>query len=225
MRAEHDKLLFQDVEAQDLLAYAATRVAHALVPPTIAAGVAMARLTAFRKPDAGVRGIATGDAFRRLVALTLALQWALTIDQATRPFQFAMQSRAGTDGHAGGCGDCLLNCRRGYDSISRGSFLAKLREVAPQFCRSRDIFMDKHLPIAGGTPLATFARYLRRGLKAGRSSRPSGPSLDNTSHESLARAAAALQPFHRPAAFLDGFFSRHGARLLSGICGHYNLLS
>ena len=97
MRAEHLKLLLQDVEAQELLAYAATRVARAQLPSTIAAGVAMARLTAFRKPDGGVRGTATGDAFRRLVARTLAKQWAPTIDQATRLFQIAMQSRAGTD--------------------------------------------------------------------------------------------------------------------------------
>ena len=58
----------------------------------------MARLTALAKPDGGVRGIATGDTFRRLVARTLAKAWGATFDQATpRPFQYALQSRAGTD--------------------------------------------------------------------------------------------------------------------------------
>ena len=57
----------------------------------------MARLMALRKPDGGVRGIATGDAFRRLVARTPAKQWATVFDEATRPYQFALQAWAGTD--------------------------------------------------------------------------------------------------------------------------------
>ena len=35
--------------------------------------------------------------FRRLVSETLAREWAVKFDQATRPFQFALQARAGTD--------------------------------------------------------------------------------------------------------------------------------
>ena len=54
----------------------------------------MASLTALRKPDGGVRGIATGDVFRRLVSKALATEWADKFDQATRPFQFALQARA-----------------------------------------------------------------------------------------------------------------------------------
>ena len=171
MRAEHLKLLLQDVESQELLAYAATRVARAQLPPTVAAGVAMARLTALRKPDGGVRGIATGDAFRRLVARTLAKQWAPTIDQATRPFQFAMQSRAGTDALVLSVRAALdtrenavivsLDGRSACDSISRTSFLAKLREVAPQLLPFARLFMDKRLPIAGGMLPATCGRYAK----------------------------------------------------------------
>ena len=74
MRAEHLKLLLQDIPAQELLAHAATQLARARVPAEVAAAVAMARLTAFQKPDGGVRGIATGDAFRRLVARAFAKQ-------------------------------------------------------------------------------------------------------------------------------------------------------
>ena len=53
MRAEHLKLL-QDVEAQELLASAATRLARVQVPPEVSVGVAIARLAAFRKPNRGV---------------------------------------------------------------------------------------------------------------------------------------------------------------------------
>ena len=71
--------------------------ARAHVPQEIQQALAMARMTALRKPDGGVRGIATGDAFRRLVARTLAKQWADVFDNAMRPYQFAFQARAGTD--------------------------------------------------------------------------------------------------------------------------------
>ena len=50
---------------------------------------ALARLTALSKPDGGVRGIATGNVFRRLVSRALAKGWATTFDRATRPYQFA----------------------------------------------------------------------------------------------------------------------------------------
>ena len=94
---QHLKLLLQDLEALELLAEAATHLAQAHVPADVVAGLAMARLTALRKPDGGVRGIATGDVFRRLVARTLAKEWAQVFDNATRPYQFALQARAGTD--------------------------------------------------------------------------------------------------------------------------------
>ena len=97
MRAEHLKLLLLDGEAIELLAEASTLLAKARVPVDVCRALAMARLTALRKPDGAVRGIATGDMFRRLVSKALAREWANKFDQATRPFQFALQVRAGTD--------------------------------------------------------------------------------------------------------------------------------
>ena len=97
MRAEHLKLLLPDAEAVELLAEAANYLARAPVPAVIRTALAMARLAALRKPDGGVRGLATGDAFRRLVARALAEQWASVFDRATRPYQIALQARAGTD--------------------------------------------------------------------------------------------------------------------------------
>ena len=88
-----------------------------------------------------MRGIATGDAFRRLVSRTLAKQWATVFDEATRPYQFALQARAGTDALAAHVRVALaqrndavlvsLDGRSTYDSMSRAAFLSKLREVAP----------------------------------------------------------------------------------------------
>ena len=142
MRAEHLKLLLQDGEAIELLAEASTLLAQARVPADVCTALAMARLTALRKADGGVRGIATGDMFRRLVSKALAREWAEKFDHATRPFQFALQARAGTDALAAHVRAALatrrgavlvsLDGRSAYDSMSRAAFLGKLREVAPE---------------------------------------------------------------------------------------------
>jgi len=67
------------------------------VPADVAPALALARLTALRKPNGGVRGIATGDVFCRLGSRALTKQWTLIVDKATRPYQFALQARAGKD--------------------------------------------------------------------------------------------------------------------------------
>ena len=103
--------------------------------------LALARHTALQKPSSGVRGIATGDTCRRRVARTLARRYACRFDEATRPYQFVLQARAGTD-----CLAALLRAateldpaatvvsldgRCAYDSVSRAAFLDKLAEVTP----------------------------------------------------------------------------------------------
>ena len=56
-----------------------------------------ATMTALQKPDGGVRGIATGTSFRRLVAKTLARQFGKAVESTCAPFQFALSTRAGTN--------------------------------------------------------------------------------------------------------------------------------
>ena len=75
---------------------------------------------ALRKPDGAVRGIATGDVFRRLVSKALAREWADKFDHAAR---FALQARAGTDAVAAHVRAAL--------ATRRGAVL-NLREVAPE---------------------------------------------------------------------------------------------
>ena len=99
----------------------------------------LATMTALRKKDGGVRGIATGSSFRRLVAKTLARQFGRIVEQECAPFQFALSTRAWTDcvGHAiRAMTD--LNSRAtvlsidgigAYDHVLRSSMLGKLLEV------------------------------------------------------------------------------------------------
>ena len=114
--AERYKLLLADEEA-----LAQCRGCHVArqrdVPEEALSALALARLTALQKPGGGTRGIATGDAFRRLVARSLVRRYAARFDEATRPFQFALQARAGTDCLAsmlrvavGGCASTVAVC-------------------------------------------------------------------------------------------------------------------
>ena len=73
---------------------------------------------------------------------TLAHLWAPVFDAATRPFQYALQARAGSDALAGqvraalelhtDCTLVSLDGRSAYDTISRAWFLTALRDVAPE---------------------------------------------------------------------------------------------
>ena len=138
---EHYKLLLEDDEAVGLLAQAASLLVAADVPPGVLAALALSRLTALSKPGGGVRGIATGDTFRRLVSRVLARQFADDFDRATRPYQFALQARAGTDCLAamlraaveldGRAVIVSLDGRSAYDTVSRAAFLTKVQEVVP----------------------------------------------------------------------------------------------
>ena len=96
-------------------------------------------LTAFSKPDGGVRGIATGTSFRRLVAKTLARQFGKVVESTCVPFQFALSTRAGTDcvGHTiramtdddPECTVLSIDGIGAYDHILRSAFLTKLHNV------------------------------------------------------------------------------------------------
>ena len=68
MRVKHLKIVLIDVPALELLAFAATQLANARMPADVAPALALARITALRKPDGGVHGVATGDVFRRRIS-------------------------------------------------------------------------------------------------------------------------------------------------------------
>ena len=99
-----------------------------------------ATMTALQKPDGGVRGIATGTSFRRLVARTLARQFGKAVEATCAPFQFAFSTRAGTDcvGHAiRALTDAnpmttvlSIDGIGAYDHVYRSAFLKKLHSVA-----------------------------------------------------------------------------------------------
>ena len=94
--AEIARLILDDAAVVDLLGAVAARLARAELPPAIAAALGLGRLVT-RKPAGGVRGIVVGDFLRRLVATTLAQHFAHVFDLATRPHQYVLATRAGTE--------------------------------------------------------------------------------------------------------------------------------
>ena len=91
------KVCLGDAEATHLLFRAAEDLARAEAPEPITRAFMTATMTALSEPDGGVRGIATGTSFRRLVAKTLARQFGKVVESTCAPFQFALSTRAGTD--------------------------------------------------------------------------------------------------------------------------------
>ena len=75
-----------DQDTLELLFEAATSLAQAAVPASVAVALTTARLTALSKRGGGIRGIATGCSFRRLVARTVAKQFAEDFEQECSRF-------------------------------------------------------------------------------------------------------------------------------------------
>ena len=113
------RLCLDDMELFQLLFRAAEDFARAQVPDAVMKAFMSATMTAFQKPEGGgVRGIATGTSFRRLVAKCLARRFGKAVESACAPFQFPLPTRAGTDGvghvvrvltDENPHGDCVVN--------------------------------------------------------------------------------------------------------------------
>ncbi len=142
------RVCLDDSELLQLLFLAAEDLARGNAPPA-AKPFMTATMTALSKKDGGVRGIATGTSFRRLVAKTLARQFMKEVERTCAPFQFALSTRAGVDcvGHAvraatdadpRGC--CVVHRRHGrVRSRFTSAMMSKLLEMpgarTPPLCQ------------------------------------------------------------------------------------------
>ena len=133
------KVCLEDTETLELLTSAAGDFARATVPRKMSECFMLASMTALQKRDGGVRGLATGTSFRRLVAKTLARQFAQEVEAVCAPFQFALSTRAGTDcvGHAVRAATeanpqatvLSIDAVGAYDHVHRSAMMAKLLEI------------------------------------------------------------------------------------------------
>ena len=207
------KLLLDDAEALESFTFAVNVTACAQAPQAaLDAIVALSRLTALRKTNGGVRGIATGDVFRRLVSRALARAFSGELDEATRPFQFALQTRAGTDSLAAMLRAAIefdpratvvsLDGRSVYDTISRATRLAKLRDTIPSL-----LPFTRAMYARTSTYLWWDDKGRVHDIEGVEQGDPLAPGLYALGqHDSLVAASASLRPDERLAAFLDDLY-------------------
>ena len=107
-------------------------------------------MTALLKENGRARGIATGDVLRRLVTRTLAQQFNEKLAEATAPYQFALNTRAGTD-----CAALLLRSMLDQDPEA---VVVSIDGVGAYDHVSRAAIFDQLLAIDSLRPLLPFVR-------------------------------------------------------------------
>ena len=185
----------ENVRNTNLLFLMAEQLARGRVQPSIADALRLGRTTALQKPNGGVRGIVAGDILRRLVARTVAQQMGKVVEAATRPHQYAMFTRAGSE--------CIARVIQvltesdprstvlsidgvgAYDSISRKAMLEA--SSACQEGRKSCLLSASSkagLPsICGKTMKGLSTESLKeKGVNKGMPSCPCSSPLDNTRH-------------------------------------------
>ena len=150
MNSEH---LFPILESDRTLAsvcQVAGFLARAEVPLSILSALRLGRVTALRKPSGGVRGIVVSDAFRRLVARTLAQQFAKKAETATAPFQYALSTRAGCE--------CVSHALQTLTDLDESATILSVDGVGAFDLISRRAMLEGLLNMEGGDRLLPFAR-------------------------------------------------------------------
>ena len=97
MTSEHLKPVLDTLQDAQLLFKMGEQLSRAQAPSSIASAIRFGTITAFQKPNGGVRGIFVGDTLRQLVARTIAQQLSVAVEAAIAPFQFALSAQAGTE--------------------------------------------------------------------------------------------------------------------------------
>ena len=126
--AEIARVVLDDEESSQAFVDVATLLAQAQIPPAILPAFGLGRVVALTKPSGGTRGLVVGDFFRRIVARTLAQQFAGAVEEAC-PHQYALGNRAGLDAlvhavqarcaHDPNLTVVSLDASAAYDGISR----------------------------------------------------------------------------------------------------------
>ena len=211
---EHLRVLLDDEHCAELLLGAARKLAIAQVPGAILPAFRLGRMVALSKPSRDVRALVMGDAFRRLVARTLAQQLSTEFQRACAPFQFALSTKAGAEALArvvraateSDAQTTILSVDGvgAYDHISRQSMLSALASRPD---------LAGVLPFASmfyGSP-STCLFYDERGIahevrqgEGGKQGDPLMPCLFALGqHEALQQARHHLHPSDVLYAFLD----------------------
>ena len=97
MRYEHLRVLLEDDDSWASFVDLCRAFARADVPSSVMKALRLGRMTASQKDNGKVRGIVAGSVLRRVACRAVAKHFGERFLQATAPFQFALQTRAGAD--------------------------------------------------------------------------------------------------------------------------------
>jgi len=138
-RYEHLRVLLEDEELWNVLVRLLQALVRAKVPEEVAAALRLGRMTALRKDNGKVRGIVAGSVLRRLASKAVVMQYGQALMAATAPYQFALQTRAGTEALAhllryltDADEDTVVVSLDGigaFDHVQRAAFFAKVASV------------------------------------------------------------------------------------------------
>ncbi len=211
------KVALDDEDTAALLHSAAQRLARAELPPPVARAFMSSRMTALLKSNGRVRGIATGTAFRRLVASCIARMIGPAVEDACKPFQYALSTRAGTEcvGHLfrAACdldeGLCVLSVDGigAFDHVRRASMLRKLAALP----KAQAALPFVRLSYASRTEYVWAdeegEEHLIHQGEGGEQGDPLMPLLFSLGiHDALVEVAASLLPGEDLVAFLDDVY-------------------
>jgi len=136
MRYEHLRVLMEDTDLWGVFTILIQEFARANLPQEVLQAHRIGRISALQKDTGRIRGIVAGSVLRRLVCKAVAKQFASKLLEATAPFQYALQTRAGTEALAHTLRhlseqqpDGVIVSLDGvgaFDHVHRASFLNKL---------------------------------------------------------------------------------------------------
>ena len=143
MRYEHLRAFIYDDILWGTFSRMCQAFARAEVPADVMQALRLGRMSAFPKDDGRIRGIVAGATMRRLVCKAVARQYASRFLEATAPYQFALQTKAGTEALAHTLRflaeqdhEAVVMSLDGigaFDHVSRAAFMSKVAS-SPSLC-------------------------------------------------------------------------------------------
>ena len=217
MRYEHLRVMADEERDWALVSELAHDFARAKVPEEVMQALRLGRMTALKKDNGKIRGIVAGSILRRLVCKTVAMQFSDHFLERTSPFQFALQTKAGTDALAhtlrlvtDSDPDTVVVSLDGvgaFDHVRRAAFFEKLmsceelRELLPLVralygSLSRFVWTDDK-----------GEQHVIEQAEGGEQGCPLMPALYALAqHDALVRASENLLPSERILSFLDDLY-------------------
>ena len=122
-------------------------LAKGFIPSEAHAAIRLGAITALKKPTGVIRGIVVGDFVRRLVARPIAQQVSEDVEQATKPFQFALRTRAG-------CA-CVSHVLHTLAEMDKNAALLSVDGVGAFDLISRKSTMEGFLDVPNGGQVAS----------------------------------------------------------------------